>query len=367
MKNFFIAMMLLTSSATTMAQTQVSEYHPGMTPEGVVYYLPKTTVKVAVKVEKTSFTPGEYCKYANKYLRMNNVEESAYNKYRIISIDIFSYGEADKSKAYSVKLNAKSSACNMKLAQDGRLMAVNADAIPETPLPKPFKPGKRAERTDPKSLLNQEILSAGSVMKMAELTANEIYEIRESRSALTKGEADFMPKDGEQLRLMLNSLDEQDKALSSLFSGTIDKDTTEVTFTLTPDKEVSKQVLFRMSEKLGILDSDDMAGAPYYINIKDLRTLPEENITDEKAAKAKEKAEMMAKMKGNGLFVNVPSRMEITICQGNKEMAIYETTAGQFGKVGLISGDLFNERFTTYVTHDPQSGAVDKIVAEEPK
>ena len=77
MKNFFIAMMLLTSSATTMAQTQVSEYHPGMTPEGVVYYLPKTTVKVAVKVEKTSFTPGEYCKYANKYLRMNNVEESA--------------------------------------------------------------------------------------------------------------------------------------------------------------------------------------------------------------------------------------------------------------------------------------------------
>ena len=56
------------------AQTQVTEYHPGMTTEGIIYYLPKTSVKVAVKVEKTTYTPGEFCKYADKYLRIADVK-----------------------------------------------------------------------------------------------------------------------------------------------------------------------------------------------------------------------------------------------------------------------------------------------------
>ena len=40
--------------------------------------------------------------------------------------------------------------------------------------------------------MNQEILSAGSNAKIAELTAEEIYDIRDSRTALIKGEADNM-------------------------------------------------------------------------------------------------------------------------------------------------------------------------------
>ena len=366
MRHSVLAILLMAGISAT-AQTQVTEYHPGMTAEGIVYYLPKTSVKVAVKVEKTTYTPGEFCKYADKYLRISDVNENSYSTYRIIGTDIFSYGEADKQKAYALKVNSKTSACNVRLADDGRLLAVNTDAPAEKPLPQPFKPAAKPEIKDPRSLLSQEILAAGSVTKMAELTATEIYDIRESRNSLTKGEADFMPKDGEQLRIMLNSLDQQDKALSGMFVGTISKDTTETVFTITPDKEIEKQVLFRMSAKLGLLDSDDMAGAPYYIYIKDLKTLPKTDFIDEKAQKAKEKAEQAAKEKGNGLFVNVPSKMRVTIAEGNNKVAEYETTAGQFGKVELLSGDLFNKRFTTHLTIDPQSGAVKKLDVEEPK
>ena len=240
------------AGATAMAQTQVAEYHPGMTAEGVVYYLPKTSLKVAVRVEKTTYTPGEFCKYADKYLRASNVKEESYSTYKIIGANIYSYGEADKQKAYALKVNPKTAACNVRLADDGRLLAVNTDAKEEKPLSQPFKPAAKAAPADPRSFLSQEILAAGSVTKMAELTATEIYDIRESRNALTKGEADFMPKDGEQLRLMLNSLDQQDKMLSSMFVGTISKDTTETVFTITPDKEIEKQVLFRMSEPMAL-------------------------------------------------------------------------------------------------------------------
>ncbi len=50
--------------------------------------------------------------------------------------------------------------------------------------------------------MNADILSAGSKAKMAELIAQDIYDIRESRNQLSRGEADFMPKDGEQLKII---------------------------------------------------------------------------------------------------------------------------------------------------------------------
>ena len=37
------------------AQTSTSSYQPGVTPEGMVYFLPKTAVRIVVQVEKTSY------------------------------------------------------------------------------------------------------------------------------------------------------------------------------------------------------------------------------------------------------------------------------------------------------------------------
>ena len=87
----------------------------------------------------------------------------------------------------------------------------------------------------------EEILSAGSTAKMAELTANEIYDIRENRGLLTKGQADFMPKDGEQLKLMLSNLDTQEEGLLQLFRGTKAIETYVFTFDVVPNSELNKQ------------------------------------------------------------------------------------------------------------------------------
>ena len=62
---------------TSYAQTSTSSYQPGVTPEGMVYFLPKTAVRIVVQVEKTTYTPGEFCKYADRYLRLKDVESEA--------------------------------------------------------------------------------------------------------------------------------------------------------------------------------------------------------------------------------------------------------------------------------------------------
>lgn len=342
------------------AQTQTTVYRPGVTPEGIVYYLPKTALRIAVRVEKTTYTPGEFQKYAEKYLRISDIPSETSTAYRLIDTRITSSGVADTGKVYSIELKAKTSAPNVSLSEEGILLAVNATAPEVAPQPARFVPAKRVATVDPRQYLSQEILAAGSITKMAELTATEIYSIRESKNALVRGEADFMPQDGEQLRLMLKKLDEQDAALSSMFTGSTERDTSEVIFTLCPDKEVDRQVLFRFSEKLGILDSDDLAGAPFYLSIDDLKTVPAQAPLDEKAKKKRDEDT-------NGLYVNVPSRMRITLYNGNEEIDSHETKAPQFGYVELLSGDLFNKKFSTHLTLDPLSGAVEKLDLEQPK
>ena len=69
---------LLSISLTASAQTEVGWFVPGTTVEGVTYFLPRTAFRVIIIAEKTTTRPGDFCKYADRYLRLKNVpmEES---------------------------------------------------------------------------------------------------------------------------------------------------------------------------------------------------------------------------------------------------------------------------------------------------
>ena len=355
-KLLFAGLLMLCGGAE--AQTEISTYRPGVTPEGAVYFLPKTALRFVVQVEKTTYTPGDFCKYAGRYLRLNDVRTEPATAYRVTSISMTTYGEADKSKGYAVKFNAKSAASNITLADGGTLLAINATARkPEAP--QPFKPAAKPAQPSPRSLLSEEVLAAGSTAKMAELTAQEIYDIRDSKNYLNRGEADYMPKDGEQLRIMLANLDKQDRALTQLFTGSETKDTTEYVLTLCPQRGMERMVLFRLSQKLGLVDNDDLSGTPYYISVTDEQNLPETSPEAETAKKKKDKED--------GIYVNVPGKITVTISRGTEVLDSFEANAAQFGYTELLSGELFNKRYTTHLTLNPATGAIDKLEAEQPK
>ena len=82
-----------------------------------------------------------------------------------------------------------------------------------------------------------------------------------------------MPKDGEQLKIMLANLEEQEAAMTEMFSGTLNKDEKILNIRLTPDKEMDNEVAFRFSKKLGIVANNDLAGEPVYITLKNLKTV----------------------------------------------------------------------------------------------
>ena len=357
MKKFLLILFTFHLSLfTSQSQTVSSLYQPGVTSEGAVYFLPKTAVNVTLLVEKTSYQPGEFCRYAERFLRLRDVSPESSVAYRIVGIKQYPVAVADTAKRYAVKFDAKTVASNVRLSDDGVLLAINTDPVENASVQR-FVAAPRESLPNPRRFMSEEILSAGSTAKMAELTAQDIYEIRESRNLLVRGQADNMPKDGDQLRLMLHQLDLQDRVLTSLFAGNVSKDTAEYIFTVVPDKEIQRDILFRFSQKLGLLDQDDLGGTPYYIIIKDLQTVPPAEPVD---PKKKNKPVQ-------GIYVNIPGKMRVSVSNATQTLVTDDFPAGQFGHVELLSGALFNKRYTTRLTLNPVSGAVERLDAELPK
>lgn len=345
---------------TTFAQTEVTNYQPGITNDGITYFLPTTGIRIVVTATKTHYMPGEFSEYAERYLRLKDVPLTAYDEWNITAIKLCPFGLADKSKAYSIKLKQKTSAPLVTLSTDGRLLAVNAKVNNnEDSLPIASVTPNNNKVINGADFKTEEILSAGSTAKMAELTANEIYDIRENRGLLTKGQADFMPKDGEQLKLMLSNLDTQEEGLLQLFRGTKTSETHIFTFDVTPTSELNKQVIFNFSRYLGMIDADDPAGTAYYVSVTDLKALPE-LANQEQPSKSKKEME--------DLRYIIPGRAKVTITTDEgKECISQSIPMAQFGRVEHLGGELFNKKNTTHVLLSPQTGGISKIEAEKPE
>lgn len=351
-RNIALAM-LLAAGLGVQAQTEVTTFVPGSTLEGISYFLPRTAFRVTIKADKTVTKPGDFHKYAERYLHLNRVPTTESVRWEIKSITLEPYGVPDKTKAYSIKLRSKTVAPLVGLSRDGLLLSINTDAD-ESTLPALPQASQDPAPADPRAYMTQEILAAGSVAKMAELCAQEIYDIRESRNALVRGEADNTPKDGAQLQLMLSQLAQQDQALTSLFAGTTH--TTHEVFSMTydPTQETARDILFRFSHKLGVLGQDDLAGDPIYISVKRTETLPA-TVVDEQVVKKKAKME-------KGVYYNVPARGKLRVFDADKEYCTLETPMGQFGSVEILSNLLFDKKTNTKVTFFQNTGGTKDVM-----
>lgn len=238
--------------------------------------------------------------------------------------------------------------------QNGVIMAVNDKPRAVESLPA-FKPARKPTPIDPAKYMTAEMLAAGSSAKTAELIAQDIYDIRDSKNQLSRGEAEFMPKDGEQLKIMLNNLNVQEKAMLRFFQGTTTVDTMQVFVDYVPTKEVDKALLFRFSKHLGMVDQDDLGGAPYYISIQDEQVIPTLKMPVE--VKKKDKRDV-------GINVNLPGKIKITLYKEEQPAASFETYAAQFGRIENLSGELWGKKFTTHVVLNPVTGNVVHLETE---
>ena len=323
MKKGLIAAGLLVSLSGTAQD--VSTYTPGTMGEGVVYYLPKTEIELQVTATKVVYTPGEFCQYADRYLRLTGISSQPEEHWEINSIKVNSIGIPDPDNAYAVKLKDKSAASQVELTPEGIIKAINTTSpIEKAPVTKVADTAKKR-------------------------MAKEIYNIRESKNSLTRGQADYMPKDGAALKLMLDNLDEQEQAMMQMFAGTTDRIEKSFTIRIKPEADMKEKVAFRFSKKLGMLDADNLSGEPYYISIVNQETLPPMD------PKGKEKK------KTDGVIYNIPGKAQVTVFTPNKRYFDGELPVTQFGTTECLIDNLFNKKVNTRVIFNPNTGGIVKI------
>lgn len=347
MKKTIFSLFILSSACfTALAQ--------GQTPlDGIPYFLPRTAVRLSILIEKTSYKPGNLAKYAEKYMKVQDVALEESTQYRIVGTSFQALGLPDSTKSYVALADKKHTINDIQRDENGVIMAINT-TTKKPVAPAPFVPARKKAIPNPKDYMNADILSATSSAKMAELIALDLYEIRESRNLLSRGQAEFMPKDGEQLKLMLANLNAQETALMQVFEGTTTKDTTEVFLTFIPTKEVNKELLFRFSKHFGICDKDDLGGSPYYISVEDMKLLPElQTVADD--GKRKDYA---------GIHVNLPGKIKITLFNAEKSLNTFELYAGQFGRTVTLSGELFGKKQLTRLVLNPVTGNIENVQTE---
>ena len=323
----------------------------GKMPEGTVYYLPKTAARFQLLVEKKTYIPGIFCKYAERYLQRKNIPQEKQVEHRLINFQLSLTGVRDTAKCFIVNLKGKSATSEIKLSEDGVLLAVN-DTPRHVKQPIPFHAAPKKRLADPLKFLSADAMAAGSMARKAELTALQIAELQEHRQQLITGEAEEMPTDKAQLRLMLDEIDRTHEALLSLFTGTTECDTTERQITLCPDKEMKREVIFRISKPLGLVDKDDLSGIPFYVSLEDLHQ------------QTQQQYDYPENKKDGGFYTSVPGIVRLTLYREDQQLATYNYPFAQFGFTELRGGSLF-KKYHTQMILNPVTGAIEKIHAEE--
>lgn len=319
---------------------------------GITYSLPKTSLIVEAEVTKVTCKAGPYYQYAEKYLAVQDAiaEDAVY--YELGKVRLINRGVPDPDNTYIVEFKPGTVAPYAYLTEEGLLCSINTEYVPaEEKAEKKAVAAKQGAAQN--SVLSEELLMAGSTARQAEVAAKQIYRIRESRMDILTGEADNLPPDGEAMKLVIQQLEAQEQTLSHLFTGTTEKTTDLYEVSIIPSDELDKEVIFRFSKQLGIVDADDLGGAPVYMNLIATERAPQ---LEPKEAEKKEKSL-------KGIIYNVPGKAKVEITMGKRTLYKGEAQITQFGtQEGLAPVMFEDKKAPVKISFYPETGAIKQII-----
>ncbi|MDE6010004.1 MAG: DUF4831 family protein [Muribaculaceae bacterium] len=319
---------------------------------GLVYSLPVTALEVKVTAVKETRIAGPYARYAKKYLANDHIIAESDEVWTIESVSVTPYGAVDPESRYIMQLKPGATTF-IGVAQDGMLLSINKET-PPADMPVAERPAPAPERLTGKEYLkfvDEDFIASQSTAKQAEMLAENIMEVRDAYISLTRGTADNMPTDGRQLELMLNSLREQEAAMTAAFTGSGYTETVTRTYTYVPEED-GTEVLFRFSDFKGFCAPNDYAGAPVNLRV---------NVTAEGALPVDEKG-VEKQLPKDAVRYCIPGEAQITLLFDGKTLFNREMEFAQFGVVFGLSPLLFTDRKEpSFAIFNPVTGGLRQI------
>lgn len=337
---------------------------------GLVYTLPKTALDIEVTAMRTVKKAGKYFQYAKKYIGTDDVIKADSETWTITGVKVSQYGIPDEEQQYLMQLKA-GALTYICVDNSGMLLAINKEVtLPgnniktrsesdEEPTSRNGRRGSDAkDKIDMQEYLkyvDEDFLASQSSAKQAQMLAESLMEIRDSKISLTRGTAETMPTDGRQLELMLGSLAHQEAAITAAFRGITETETVTRHYTFTPE-EAGRTVLFRMSDFCGFVGPDDYSGDPVYISVEE-GTTPELPVD----AKGEEK-----KLPKDAVVYAIPGSAKISLSLLGETLYEKNLDFAQFGiTFGLAPGLFTDKKAPSYAIFDPTTGALKEIGENE--
>lgn len=337
-------------NTSKLTATKANEY-------GLIYTLPLTSFKVTVAAEKTVRTPGEFARYAEKYLADAPVLTPS-TSYRITEAVVNPAPYADEDERYLVTLKG-SGAPSITVSDENFPVAVNDDGYePETemtPLPRETAPQPTIlERPEAKRAVTPEMIQSKSSAKRAQMAAAKIYELRNFRNDIISGQADGMPSDGTAMKLALDQINTQEEALTAMFLGTEQKSVEVRTFTVEvpSEGEPSRTIFARLSQSAGLVSPDDLSGAPIYVSVTPV-TVGELPVN--------EKGETKSFPKG-GVAYRIPGTADVKVTYDGATLFDGQFDVAQYGVVFGLDPSLFtSKKSPSYLHFNPLTGSIREL------
>lgn len=322
---------------------------------GLVYSLPTTALEVEVTARHEVAKKGPYYLYAKKSIGTDKAIGEDYEKWTITDVKVRPYGVSDSSTQYLMQLRP-GSLTSITVDADGMLLAINKDVEAPQPVDAPLLQSTQGVKwptgNEYLEFVDEDFVASKSSAKQAQLLAESLMEVRDSKLALTRGTADSMPADGKQMELMLSSLGAQEAALTAAFTGSVTSEYVTRRFTYVPEGNDTNEVLFRMSQFAGFVDADDLSGDAVNIEI--------ETINDAKLpvdAKGEPK-----KLPKNAVIYNIPGSAQVTISILGKKLYEKEIQMAQMGMTFGLDPALFTDKKEpSYAIFDPVTGALKEL------
>lgn len=353
-----VILMICSHIATPAQQTKMlsadknNEY-------GLVYTLPKTEIVIEAACRVKVSVPGPYRQYAKRYLGKDEVIKEYAGDVALTDIAVYTRGIAGEDKyLMQLKPGALTQIC---VDNNGMLLSINTNAqtdAHETDMDKKADIAK-PDMEEYLNYVDADYLASLSSAKRAQMLAQTIMEIRESRLSLSRGTAETMPTDGRQLELMLQNLEKQENALSRAFNGYEYTTTQTRRFVVCPDStwnEQDRKVLFRLNAEEGFCEADDYSGEPVYLHITDIEK-PEMPIGPKGEPKSFPK---------DGVVYALPGNAVVSVEYKGQKVTEENMRFAQFGIKFALDPKLFTDkRSPSKAVFDPSTGALLQLAESE--
>lgn len=347
--------------------------------EGIFYALPRSVIKIDLKVKKYEKYKGPYAEYAKKFLDIENVIQSDRNEFEIVNATLSSVTEPDPDHYYFIDLTDRKdkNMLMLNLTELGLLQGYNSKITPSSleeaheryqnetvvhnNLFKYSTSSALYETTDTTirkitmdtitvtKMYFEKIWLEKSDEKKAADAAKMIEEIRANKYNLLTGYQE-VPYDGVSMAYMHKELQKLEDEYLSLFTGVIVEKDLEYSYTVlpVPGEENNMLPAFTFSERNGVHHATSPLGEIIYLNIEPLGLLHQ--VSEPLNMRESDTEE------GKGLYYRIPEKAHVILEINNDLRLETDFLIPQFGVVTFLPPNVSIGGF------DPETGNVSDVI-----